>query len=271
LILLVASKKDDAGINIAKALVEEYKFEELAETYQNSPIYLKKLLHKELKLLFLNNEIIDTQFLGDIFDPELLIFLSKHSSSMRLPTLSVHTPGNLADAKFGGIPKTVSISPAVAMKNALLRLSELTTRTGIDYKVSYECTHHGPSLDIPSLFVELGSSLIQWNDMKAARVVARAAISAISEAHSYSVVLGIGGPHYNSKFTNMALTSSMAFGHIIPKYAIGSIDIEMIKHCIEKTLGLVEYVVLDWKGIKGEHKSKIISALDLLNIPFKKI
>ena len=271
MILFVASTKDLAGKNIAQNLIEHYSFEKLRETFQNNPVYTKKLHNKKTKLLFTNNEIVDTQFLEELFNPELLIFLSRHSSAKAIPTLSVHTPGNLSDAQFGGKPKTVSTSPALAMRNALTEMKKLRDEQNLDYEVSYECTHHGPSLKIPCMFVELGSSPTQWKDQKAAEVVAHAAVAALSETADSSAVLGIGGPHYNKKFTKLALTTPTAFGHIIPKYAIGEVDVETVKQCIERTVETVDAVVLDWKGIKGEHKPKLVAALEPFNVSVKKV
>jgi len=74
----------------------------------------------------------------------------------------------------------------------------------LKYEVCYECTHHGPSLDVPTMFVELGSSPRQWKDSEAAEAVARGAMAAASTENSYPTVLGIGGPHYNMKFTRKA-------------------------------------------------------------------
>jgi D-aminoacyl-tRNA deacylase len=266
LILFIASTKDTAGMNIAKQLLDHHSFEKLSETFHDSPVYSKKLHGKETKLLFVNTEIVDTQFLGDQFKPQLMIFLSRHSSAKGIPTLSVHTPGNLSDAKFGGKPRTVSISPANAMKNALMEMAKLADKRQLDYEVSYECTHHGPSLDVPAMFVELGSSPEQWKDITAAEVVADAAVAAVSGCSGCSVALGIGGPHYNKKFTKMALTDQWAFGHMIPKYALAEIDSEVLRQCVERTLEPVDSVVLDWKGIKGEYKPKIVAALDELGL-----
>jgi D-aminoacyl-tRNA deacylase len=271
LILFVASTEDTAGMNIAKQLVDHHNFEKLSETFHNNPVYTKMLHNKETKLLFVNTEIVDTQFLGDLFNPNLLIFLSRHSSASGIPTLSVHTPGNLAEAKFGGKPRKVSISPAAAMKNALSEMVKLKDERGLDYEVSYECTHHGPSLDAPAMFVEVGSSPKQWKDVKAAEVVADAAVAAVSECSSCSVALGIGGPHYNKKFTKLALSTRWAFGHIIPKYALPEVDAEIIRQCVERTVETVDSAVLDWKGIKGEHKPKIAAALEKLGVPSEKV
>jgi D-aminoacyl-tRNA deacylase len=85
------------------------------------------------------------------------------------------------------------------------------------------------------------------------------------------IVLGIGGLHYNAKFTQIALESNIAFGHMIPKYAIPEIDALIIKQCIERTLEKVDHVVLDWKGIKGEDKSSLVETLHKLEVPFEKV
>jgi D-aminoacyl-tRNA deacylase len=270
LILFIVSTKDIAGTNIAKQLIKNFSFKKLQEKFQENPVYSKTLDNKETKLIFVKTEIVETQFLDKLFDPQLFIFLSRHSSVKGIPTLSVHTPGNLAEAKFGGKPRKVSISPSSAMKNALLEMSKLTKEKGLDYEVSYECTHHGPSLDSPALFVELGSSPKQWVDIKAAEIVADAAVAAVSNCSGASVALGIGGPHYNKKFTKMALNNKWAFGHMIPKYALGEVDTEIIRQCVERTLEPVDCVVLDWKGIKGEHKPKITAAIDELGLSSEK-
>jgi D-aminoacyl-tRNA deacylase len=271
LILFVASTKDIAGINISNKLVENYHFEKLSETFHKHPVYSKTFQNKEVKLIFVNTEIVDTQFLGDLFNPQLLVFLSKHSSGKGIPTLSVHTPGNLLEAEFGGMPRSVSVSPAVAMKNALLEMARLRDEEAHNYEVSYECTHHGPSLDVPAMFVELGSSPKQWRDEVAAEVVAHSAMAALSKASGGSVALGLGGPHYNSKFTKLALSTQKAFGHIIPKYVLPEVDAEVVKQCVERTAETVDSAVLDWKGIKGADKPKIVAALEMLGLPSEKV
>ncbi len=271
MILFVASTKDVAGMNIAKKLIDHYNFEKLSESFQQNPVYSRTFQNKKTKLVFVNTEIVDTQFLGDLFAPQLLVFLSRHNSAMGISTLSVHTPGNLSEAKFGGEPRRVSISPVGAMKNALLEMARLRDERGLNYEVSYECTHHGPSLDVPAMFVELGSSPKQWKDARAAEVVAHAAMAAVSDSSSCSVALGIGGPHYNKKFTKIALGTQKAFGHIIPKYALPEVDAEVIKQCVEKTVETVDSAVLDWKGIKGADKPKIVAALEELGVPSERV
>ena len=271
MILIVASTEDTAGLNIAQKIIDHHNFEKLSETFHKNPVYSKNVESQEVKLLFVNEEIVKTQFITDFFTPQLLVFVSKHSSVSGIPTLSVHTPGNLAEAELGGLPRKVSISPASAMKDAILEMSRLREETELDYEVSYECTHHGPSLDVPTMFAELGSSPEQWEDVKAAEAVAHSAMAAVSKRSIYPTALGIGGPHYNPKFTRIALSTQTAFGHIIPKYLVPQVDDEIIKKCVERTKEKVESVILDWKGIKGADKDRLIAMLDKVGVPIEKV
>ena len=274
MILIVASKKDVASLNIAKQILSHYKFEETTETFQENPTYLIKVKRKKVKLVTLRTDLIYAQDLTKFFpNPSLIVFISRHSSLSGTPTLSVHTPGNLAEAKFGGLPRNVSVSPANTMRDALTAMMNFKEKTQLDYKVSYECTHHGPSLNVPTMFAELGSSPKQWNDLKAAEAVAHATIEAISNFGKFQAkaALGIGGPHYNSKFTRMALQKEIAFGHIIPKYAIPDVDVKILKQCVKRTLEKVEFAILDWKGIKGKYKPKLVEMLKEIPIPFEKV
>jgi len=273
MILLAASTKDLASINIAKQILNHYPFSLAKEKFHEAPIYKAEVNGKEVKLVILNEELVYAQNITEFSQSlELVVFISRHSSISGTPTLSVHTPGNLGDADLGGLPRKISVSPANAMKNALKKMANLVEERQLKYEVSYECTHHGPSLNVPAMFVELGSSPKQWEDLEAAEVVAHAAMEAVSsfERPQAEAVLGIGGPHYNAQFTRMALENTMAFGHMIPKYAIPKLDEDVLGQCIEKTLEKVELAVLDWKGIKGEYKPKIIEILKKIGLQFQK-
>jgi D-aminoacyl-tRNA deacylase len=273
MILIVASNQDIASLNIRKQILNHYTFDEKQENYQSNPAYQTKINNKNIELVTLNDESVRAQNLPNAFtNLELVIFISRHSSLSETPTLSVHTPGNLGKAELGGIPNKVSISPANAMRETLKTMMKLKNELNLKYQVSYEGTHHGPSLDVPTMFAELGSSPKQWQDEKAAEIVAHATIKATQQFTSKPVktALGIGGPHYNSKFTRTALEKEVAFGHIIPKYAVPEANSNIIKQCIEKTLEKVESIILDWKGIRGSEKNPLIKTLMDIGIPFEK-
>jgi D-aminoacyl-tRNA deacylase len=274
MILLVASNKDAASLNIKEQILSHYPFRKMAKVFQHCHVYTADINGKKLNLVTLKDESVEAQDLPDKFPTaKLIVFISRHSSQSGKPTLSVHVPGNFGDAELGGLPRRLSFSPAYAMQNALKALTYYKEKLNLNYEVSFECTHHGPSLDVPSMFVELGSSQEQWGDLKAAEAVAHSAIYSVVNdiAPSSPVVLGIGGPHYNQRFTVMALVGEFAFGHMIPKYATHLIDDKMLSQCFEKNLEKVQLAVLDWKGIKSEDKPNLLSTLETVGLPFKKV
>jgi D-aminoacyl-tRNA deacylase len=273
MILIVASNKDTASLNIRRQILNHYTFNKKPENYQTNPTYQTHNDNKHIQLITLNDESTQAQNLPDTFtNLELIIFISRHSSQSGTPTLSVHTPGNLAQADLGGIPNKVSISPANAMRDALKTMKKHKDELNLNYQICYEGTHHGPSLDVPTMFAELGSSPDQWHDEKAAEAVAHATMKAAEQFNFKPVktALGIGGPHYNSKFTRMALEKEIAFGHIIPKYAVPKANSGTIKQCLERTLEKVETIILDWKGIKGQEKDPLMKTLNDIETPFEK-
>lgn len=274
LILVVYSSKDIAGINIAQQVLNNFLFKETGETFQGNPVYLAEINGKRVTLVTLQDETVYAQNLPEHFqNPELIVFLSRHSSQSGKPTLSVHTPGNFAEAELGGLPRTLSVCPAAAMCDALKALQQFKTEMLLDYEVSYECTHHGPSLKVPTMFVELGSSPSQWTDSEAAEAVAKAAMKSIAnfQTGDQTAVLGIGGPHYNHRFTQMALNNQAVFGHMIPKYALSLVDAEILRECMQQTLEKIDTAILDWKGIKSEHKPRLLEILAELNLSYHKV
>ena len=274
MILLVASNKDVAGLTIVRQVLDHYPFKVTGTSFQKNPVYFAQVNNKDVSLIVLSEETINAQTLTDSFTkPDLIVFISRHSSTSGKPTLSVHTPGNISSAELGGLPRQVSVSPATAMSNALKALAYFKEGMQLDYEVSYECTHHGPSLNTPTMFVELGSCEKQWRDSNAAEAVAHAAMSAIGKfgGSERTAVLGIGGTHYNQRFTRMTLDDEAVFGHIISKYAVPNVDAEMLRQCMDRTLEKVECAVLDWKGIKGADKPQLLLALEEVGLPYKKL
>ncbi len=272
--LLVSSKTDIASTNIKRQLLTHYPFKQTNnDSYQDSPIYKLKLKGKELTLITLNHETVNAQQLPkDFSDVALAVFITRHSSQSGKPTLTTHTPGNFAAAEFGGLPKCQSIAPAHAMHTALKKLYEYKIQLGLDdFAVSYEATHHGPSIDIPCMFVELGSNEIQWRNEIGAKAVAMAALSSFFATQTEPVVLGIGGTHYNQKFTDLALSDKAVFSHMIPKYVVPYVDSNMLLQCINKTHEKVSHAILDWKGIQSKDKPNLLKVLKDINLAYTKI
>lgn len=252
--LIVASKLDKAGINITTQLSQ----------------------FGEFKFYLVDKEIIYTENLDleKINSYDFIIFASKHKSESKEKTLSVHAPGNLRLAEFGGEKNNVCRSSALFMKHIFGKLNENFSKHGIgDYKVTMEATHHGPLIDKPCLFIEIGSTETEWTNSRAGFIVAKAisdSISDFQENQYHEVAVAIGGPHYCPSFNKIQLKSNVAISHVIPQYAFPMTE-EMISEAIKKTEEEVDFVLLDWKGLgNAEQRQRIISILDKLYINYKK-
>jgi D-aminoacyl-tRNA deacylase len=99
----------------------------------------------------------------------------------------------------------------------------------LDFEVTFEVTHHGPYLETPTLFIEIGSSEETWGHRGAAEAIARTLQAA--EVTEHPVAMGIGGGHYAPRFTETSLTRKVSFGHMLPNYAI---DLQDLRDLEEK-------------------------------------
>ena len=252
--LIVASKKDKAGINITTALSQ----------YGNFNFYL------------VEDEIIYTESLSlnKIDKYDFIIFASRHKSEKKEKTLSIHAPGNWKDADVGGEPEKICPTSAQFQKQFFEILHENVKKYELnDYKVTLECTHHGPLIDKPCVFVEIGSTDFEWNDRRAAFVMAKTikeTIDKYQENPYREIAIGIGGPHYCPNFNKIQLNSNVALSHIIPEYALPLTE-EMLKQAITKTEEEVDFAVLDWKGLgNAEQRQQVLDTLDKMYIQYKK-
>ncbi|MCD6414764.1 MAG: hypothetical protein J7L23_04035 [Candidatus Diapherotrites archaeon] len=259
---IVFSKKDTAGKNIAKALIQK-GFHENGKTFSGSPIYE----NKDLLLFSIEEEAIFGDSLNDFimeYNPELLVVASKHKSESGRPTLSVHPTGNYHEAKYGGEPKTLQATNANAMRNVFLYLLNETPK---GYELSLEATHHGPTdIRVPLFFAEVGSTEKQWQDLEAADFLAEAILNGLESKEEAEAVIGFGGGHYCPTFTKME--SEVAFGHICPKYSVDFIDVALVKQMVEQTTDGVKHAILDEKGLKGRHKTLIKDILDEVGVDY---
>ena len=89
-------------------------------------------------------------------------------------------------------------------------------------EVTMEATHHGPLIDTPVFFVEIGSSAEEWSRADAGDVLARAVLSAHPDS-SRRIIVGIGGSHYAPRPTHLALHTGVDIGHVVPSWALESV------------------------------------------------
>ncbi len=261
--LLVYSKKDLAGINIASHLINEINFEKIK--IKNFYIYS----YKEILLFPVEGSLLDLDNI-DINNVEWALFLSKHKSESKRVCLTVHTPGNLCEKNtMGGRPNEVAISNPPLQCNLLKALNTISNeKLNMNIEVTIEATHHGPTdLNFPVTFIEIGSDENAWKNELLGSIVAKAISNIIKFPLEITPgAMGIGGGHYSDKFTKKILEEGALIGHIIPKYAmIEGMHPSMITKCMNKTFGGCSKIYVDWKGTPSYFKN-IIRSIENIEI-----
>ncbi len=255
--LIIASKKDRAGINITTQLSQFPR--------ENFSFYL-------VEDHAIYNENLDMEKINRY---DFIIFASKHESRKKEKTLSIHAPGNWRIAELGGESRKISRTSALFQKQLFEKLNSNVKNSGLGekYKVTLECTHHGPLLDKPCLFIEIGSTIEEWEDRRAGFILAKTISETIRSfrPNPYNeIAIAIGGPHYCPNFNKIQLNSNVAISHVIPNYVFPLTE-EMIKEAIEKTEEEVDFAILDWKGLgRAEQRKEVLDILDKLYINYKK-
>ncbi|AEK72646.1 hypothetical protein GQS_03725 [Thermococcus sp. 4557] len=267
--VIMTTKIDLASMNIMRKLIENFGFKETEGEFDGNPVYSKD----DTLILTTNEEMIYYDGLdGAIKEqlgitPEIIVFASRHSSKQKLPALTTHVTGNWGNAMYGGKDESLAIAQPAAMKLALMKMNELND---LGWTVCYEATHHGPSeLDVPSLFIEIGSSEEEWVNDRAGEIIAETIIHVLENYKTarFPVAIGIGGGHYAPKQTKRALETDIAFSHIAPKYA-HPVKEELLLRAIERTQGGVDAIYVDWKGSRGETRQLAKRLAEELNLEF---
>ncbi|NLX46955.1 MAG: hypothetical protein GXY70_02095 [Euryarchaeota archaeon] len=231
--LLVASIPDTASVNIRDRLLEAADWTEEG-TYQGRPFYtLRDMLMVSMDRLHLHLDHVDRVLGHDLErDIDEVVFLSKHRAASGKPTLTMHPIGNFGKADYGG--KEGELVPASpAFLSGLLRSLSSNAR-GLPFDVSYEVTHHGPFLDVPTTYVEIGSDETKWGNVEAARAMADSLLNMVPAEGP--VVIGVGGGHYAPRFTEVTLSKNVRFGHMIAKHVLDGKEDEDVLDMIEKAM-----------------------------------
>lgn len=180
------------------------------------------------------DERLDARLPSELRDrTPTLVFPSIHRSERGVPCFTVHPIGNLGPvAEVGGRPRCVVPSAPRLMADALRRLREAGRAVGLP--ATYESTHHGPYLELPAFFVEIGFGEAAAAPEGAVRVLARL-LPELTPDPADRVVLGVGGGHYAPHFGELAVARRWAFGHIVSRHALDMIDAPTAQRLVAAT------------------------------------
>lgn len=291
---IIASKKDIAGMNIRDSMLNLFNFKEIEDKFDDNPVFELEE-DNEIKLYTTESVQIHAENIDKKIQADLFIFTSRHSAVSGLKTLSCHPIGNFGKAEFGGKENKLCIAPANFQKKALIELNKHGTE--IEHEVTLEATHHGPYVEKPMMFVELGSNEDNWKNKEAANIIAKTIIKILIENNDYErlsfhksttngktnlekmqgdkfsehfdSVFVIGGSHYNHVANKVMLKSNYAVGHICAKYNLENLNETLIEEAMEKTMPKAKFVLLDWKGL-GKEKQRILKILEENNIKYER-
>jgi len=251
-VIIISSSTDPASTNIKNCLLENTSWEEI-DLFCKNPVYINNTL-EDIFLVTINDskiqhENIDKEIKNQLgIMPKQAIFISRHRSKMARPSLTVHPIGNYGDAQFGGNDKTLVKSSPRLM------------------------TH---LLEIPTFFVEVGSTENEWNKKEPATIIAQSLLELL-EKYRYEedfpndvpVLVGVGGGHYAPRFTDVVFEKNAAFGHMIPKYHIdaGNIDLESFEKALKATPN-VSGIYIHKKSFKKSEVTQFKEMFKNTNIP----
>ncbi|MFC7155483.1 D-aminoacyl-tRNA deacylase [Halomarina halobia] len=217
---IVVSRADSASVHVGEHLLDLADWSAIEDGSRpdaegGGTVYrLPDVELREFGALHLDLDRADEAF----DDPDLLVFASRHSGDTG-PLLTAHHTGNFGPATYGG--RDGAFARACPNTHARV-LDAFREHAPEGYEVGMECTHHGPTaIDVPSMFVELGSDEGQWTDPDGARAVARSILDLRGVAPDRErTLVGFGGGHYAPRFERIVRKTDWAVGHLAADWAL---------------------------------------------------
>ncbi|KAK9107081.1 hypothetical protein Syun_023092 [Stephania yunnanensis] len=238
-VLVVATTIDPASIGPASSLLAMPGWEP-GPSLQGIPSYV----NGNVRLLKHDNSIVKEDYLdrrwgeatGEAVDE--VIFLSKHVAVSNRPALTIHPIGvpHLRDDEVppaGGKPGWAAPpNPRMGAWMKLLKNIAESHNLVPEFEVTMEATHHGPLVDAPTMFLEIGSTEEYWKRQDAALVMASLVWKGLglrgdgdvgnwnSENNKKKVLLGIGGGHYVPRHMDIIMKDNIWVGHLLSGYSL---------------------------------------------------
>ena len=255
--LIVRYEKDIASVNMVDRFIQGGEWSE-AGTDREGRRYITDgddtvvyLQHQHIRSEHLDRDAKEAGFVFDV-----VVFPSVHSAQSGIPALTVHPIGNYHEAEHGGEEgKLVPACPAVMTD--MLRAIKAECNIP-EYNICFEVTHHGPYLETPTMFLEIGSDESCWGRSDAADIQSRV-LAKVREKNDYVNVIGIGGGHYAPRFTELALSCKVNFGHMLPNYQMEGRSDEDVAASIRKATeaSRTECVFIHRKSMKGSQATHL--------------
>jgi len=228
------STKDPVGITIKKL---GYRFDEIED------------------------DVIDFRYdKGDV-----IVIFSRHESSSKTPSLTVHYPGNPGSNAFGGEPFKLGIAFPKLLSSIFREILTLP----VDIHKAIEATHHGPTYQThPVIFVEIGSDINYWQNENLVKMMVEATLRGVDKFDQTvceEIIAGVGGTHYTPYFSK--ISTSKCIGHVVSKYYLNEINQEVVRQVIMNSVEKVDKIIFD--NVNSSIKNKIVEYIKWINSNIK--
>jgi len=248
---IICSEMDDASQNVARHLLKRAPWAQSSE----GPA---KWTYGNLQLHVIKDRFIKQEALVRALNADLIVFSSMHESEKQKgPVFTAHFTGDINGPQHMG-PTLARAAPR-ALKLVVERLQRLS-----NIKVLVEVTHHCPcTVNIPSLFVEIGSSKSEWTNDALGDIMAQAILSLDSPSLNFKCVtaVGFGGPHYAQRHTDILLSSEICYGHIFATYQLERLSPAIVQDAFEKSQAKFAYFDRKQMGAERNRLRSIVNSL----------
>ena len=262
--LIVCYEQDLPSLNMKKQLMGRLQWDDMGTDGTNSYMSSGNDVLMTIDRMHVHAENVDRTAEGFGIKVDEMVVLSRHSSASGKPTLTVHPIGNYRANDMGGKAETL-VRPTPHLMTSVLRNIPRFNKDP-SYSISFEVTHHGPYVDVPTMYLEIGSDESHWGDGVAAGVLIDSLLSA--EVSDYPVVIGVGGGHYAPRFTDLALSTKVDIGHMVPNYQINDASDEEVSRMISSAAEVTDtdLVYVHRNSMKGPEERRVDGIIDSLGL-----
>ena len=238
--ILAVNSGDIASYNQAKYLLAKFNWEDIGAVEGKSAYQYNDVRMWMFESGILFEDDIDKRWFnqtGELVSE--VIFPSRHAAASGKPSLTLHpigVPHLIKDEqpKFGG-KSGYAAPPSTRLSSWWKMLQNYVEGTDLanQFELTLEVTHHGPWLEVPALFIEIGSTEETWPHEGAAELLA----SIISDGMGFTsgknvglwdgnenagelVLVTLGGGHYAPRANKLASMDGIWLGHMLATYAL---------------------------------------------------
>ena len=297
-ILIAVNGNDIASFNQAKYLLEKDTWHQLDDVEGHKAYRYEHVRMWILPKRILWEDHLDKRWTEATHETVLeVIFPSRHAAKSGTPCLTLH-PIGVPHLEINSVPEFggqsgVAPPPSTRLAPWWRLLNEKWLEQSIpEFSLSLEVTHHGPLLEVPCLFIEVGSTQEYWPHEEAAKLLSDVIWEGLGltdtaeigcwdaqRNHAHPVLITLGGGHYAPKGNKLGSEEHVWLGHMLANHSIpfgtsddpGVLWRQSIDAVVKSTKGAFPegtvVATVEKKSFKGWQRQLIYQHLESISIP----